>query len=91
MPYKPLAAEAGRIHVCAHRGHSVGAPENTLPALIAAAERGATVCEIDVVLTRDDEIVLLYQASGPSDSPRLPPYTLHEPAAGRARGIEQVV
>lgn len=60
MPYKPLAAESGRIHLCAHRGHSIGAPENTLPALVAAAERGATVCEIDVVLTRDDEIVLLH-------------------------------
>ena len=60
MPFRPLAAEAGHIHVCAHRGHSVGAPENTLPALLAAAERGATACEIDVVLTRDDEIVLLH-------------------------------
>lgn len=56
----PLAVEAGHIHVCAHRGHSVGAPENTLPALVAAAERGATVCEIDVVLSRDNEIVLLH-------------------------------
>ena len=37
VPYRPLAAEAGHIHVCAHRGHSVGAPENTLPALLAAA------------------------------------------------------
>ena len=60
MPYEPLAAKAGRIHVCGHRGLSVGAPENTLPALVAAAERGATVCEIDVVLTADDEVVLLH-------------------------------
>ena len=60
MPYRPLAAEAGRVHVCAHRGHSIAAPENTLPALTAAAAHGATVCEIDVVLTADDEIVLLH-------------------------------
>jgi len=60
LPYRPLANEAGQIQVCAHRGHSVGAPENTLPALVAAAERGATVCEIDVVLTRDEEIVLMH-------------------------------
>lgn len=60
MPYRPLAAEAGHIHVCAHRGHSIGAPENTLPALLAAAARGATVCEIDIVLTQDDELVLLH-------------------------------
>ena len=60
MTYIPLARDAGHVHVCAHRGHSIGAPENTLPALEAAAENGATVCEIDVVLTRDDEIVVLH-------------------------------
>lgn len=60
MSYHPLASEAGHIHVCAHRGHSIGAPENTLPALNAAADLGATVAEIDVVLTRDNEIILLH-------------------------------
>jgi glycerophosphoryl diester phosphodiesterase len=60
MPFQPLAAETGRIHICAHRGHSIAAPENTLPALIAAARHGATCCEIDIVLTRDAEIVLLH-------------------------------
>lgn len=60
MSYRPIAAEAGRVHVCAHRGHSIAAPENTLPALVAGAGHGATVCEIDVVLTADDEIVLLH-------------------------------
>jgi glycerophosphoryl diester phosphodiesterase len=60
LPYFPLARDAGRIHVCAHRGHSVGAPENTLPALDAAADHGADVAEIDVVLTRDEAIVLLH-------------------------------
>ncbi len=60
MTYIPLASAAGRFHVCAHRGHSIAAPENTLPALDAAATHGASVAEIDVVLTRDDEIVLLH-------------------------------
>src|SRR4051812_4655311 len=60
MPYRPLASEAGFVHVCAHRGHSIAAPENTLPALEAAAERGATVAEIDIVLTGDGEPVLLH-------------------------------
>jgi glycerophosphoryl diester phosphodiesterase len=60
MSFLPLASKAGRIHVCAHRGHSVAAPENTLPALEAAAAYGATVAEIDVVLTRDDHIVVLH-------------------------------
>jgi glycerophosphoryl diester phosphodiesterase len=60
MAFLPLASEAGRIHVCAHRGHSIAAPENTLAALEAAAAHGATVAEIDIVLTRDDRIVVLH-------------------------------
>lgn len=60
MTYWPLAREAGHVHICAHRGHSVSTPENTLPAIRAAAALGATVAEIDVVLTRDDQIVLLH-------------------------------
>lgn len=60
MAYRPLATEAGFVHVCGHRGHSIAAPENTIPALEAAAAHGATVCEIDVVLSRDDAIVLIH-------------------------------
>jgi glycerophosphoryl diester phosphodiesterase len=60
MAYRPLASEAGFVHVCGHRGHSVGAPENTIPALETAARLGASACEIDVVLTSDDEVVLLH-------------------------------
>lgn len=60
MPYRPLAADAGFVHICAHRGHSIDAPENTIPALEAAARHGATVCEIDIVLTRDEEVVLMH-------------------------------
>jgi glycerophosphoryl diester phosphodiesterase len=63
MTYRPLASEAGFVHVCGHRGHSAGAPENTIAALEAAAQHGATVCEIDVVLTKDQEIVLLHDES----------------------------
>jgi glycerophosphoryl diester phosphodiesterase len=60
MTYRPLASAAGVVHVCGHRGHCAGAPENTIPALEAAARHGATVCEIDVVLAKDGEIVLLH-------------------------------
>jgi glycerophosphoryl diester phosphodiesterase len=55
-----LAAENGFVHVCGHRGHSIAAPENTLAALRAAKAAGATSCEIDLVLTRDDEILLAH-------------------------------
>lgn len=60
MGFLPLASEARRIHICAHRGHSVDAPENTIPALEAAAAHGATAAEVDVVLTRDERIVVLH-------------------------------
>jgi glycerophosphoryl diester phosphodiesterase len=55
-----LASDNGFVHVCGHRGHSIAAPENTLAALRAAKAAGATSCEIDLVLTRDDEILLAH-------------------------------
>jgi glycerophosphoryl diester phosphodiesterase len=55
-----LASDNGFVHVCGHRGHSIAAPENTLAALKAAKAAGATSCEIDLVLTRDDEILLAH-------------------------------
>ena len=60
MPFSFLAAEAGRVHVCGHRGYSLRYPENTLPALQAAKAAGATTVEIDVVLTADGEPIILH-------------------------------
>jgi glycerophosphoryl diester phosphodiesterase len=58
MPFRLLFADNGYIHVCGHRGNSMNAPENTLPALESARRHGASGCEIDIVLSRDGEIVL---------------------------------
>ena len=55
-----LVSENGFVHVCGHRGHSFDAPENTMAAFAAAKAKGATTCEIDMVLTRDDEIVVAH-------------------------------
>jgi glycerophosphoryl diester phosphodiesterase len=60
MSFSFLASEAGRVHVCGHRGYSLDYPENTLPALQAAKAWGATTVEIDVVLTADGEPILLH-------------------------------
>ena len=60
MPFSFLAREAGRVHVCGHRGYSLHYPENTLPAFEAARAVGATSIEIDVVLTKDGEPVVLH-------------------------------
>ena len=40
MPFSFLAREAGRVHVCGHRGYSLRYPENTLPAFEAAKACG---------------------------------------------------
>jgi glycerophosphoryl diester phosphodiesterase len=58
--YRLLASENGYVHVCGHRGHSIGAPENTLAALTATRENGGTSVEIDCQLTADGEIILLH-------------------------------
>ena len=57
------AARTGAVHVCGHRGHSIGAPENTMAAFRKTKELGGTACEIDVVLSKDGEIVVLHDAS----------------------------
>jgi len=60
MPFSFLAREAGRVHVCGHRGYSQRYPENTLPAFAAAKAWGATTIEIDVVLTAEGEPIVLH-------------------------------
>lgn len=46
-----------------HRGASFDAPENTLPAFALAFEQGAEGIELDVHLTRDDEVVVIHDES----------------------------
>jgi glycerophosphoryl diester phosphodiesterase len=45
---------------CAHRGASALAPENTLAALRLAVKLGATMAEIDLQQTADDELVVFH-------------------------------
>src|SRR5262245_9106905 len=63
MPISLLAREAGRVQICGQRGYSLHYPENTLPAIQAAKSCGATMVEIDVVLTADGEPVVLHDLS----------------------------
>lgn len=58
--FRLLAKDNGFVHVCGHRGHSAGSPENTLAALTATREHGGTSAEIDIMLTADGEIVLMH-------------------------------
>jgi glycerophosphoryl diester phosphodiesterase len=54
------AADNGFAHVCAHRGYSAHFPENTMLAFEQAKAAGATTCEIDLVLSKDGEAVVLH-------------------------------
>jgi glycerophosphoryl diester phosphodiesterase len=47
----------------AHRGDPVAARENTLPAFTAAVREGADMIELDVRRTRDEQIVVLHDAT----------------------------
>lgn len=53
---QPCAA----VEVIAHRGYSAKAPENTVAAFNLAWESGADACELDLYLTKDDQIVVLH-------------------------------
>ncbi len=57
-----LGAEQAVLTI-AHRGASARYPENTLSAFLAAAEAGAEICEFDVRMTRDSEVVVIHDAT----------------------------
>ena len=48
------------IEICAHRGASGHAPENTMPAFIAAAQLSADSIELDVHRSKDGRIVVIH-------------------------------
>lgn len=49
-----------RPKICAHRGFSGVAPENTLAAFQRAIDSGADMFELDVLMTKDGEIVCIH-------------------------------
>lgn len=50
------------MDIYAHRGSTVLAPENTLPAFEWALKHGADVLEIDVRLSRDNRVIVIHDA-----------------------------
>jgi glycerophosphoryl diester phosphodiesterase len=56
-------ANPGRLPIIvAHRGSSATAPENTLAAFQQAVEAGADAIELDVHLSKDDEVIVIHDA-----------------------------
>lgn len=62
-PKHAFFKEDDQTLVIAHRGGRAHAPENTLPAFARSVELGVDVLELDVHLTKDEEIVVLHDAT----------------------------
>lgn len=58
----PLRMTSKTTRIAGHRGHSVGAPENTFAAFRKAREFGGAgvTCETDLAMTADGEFVLIH-------------------------------
>lgn len=58
----PLRMTPQTMRVAGHRGHSIGAPENTLIAFQKAREHGGegVTCETDLEMTSDGELILMH-------------------------------
>jgi glycerophosphoryl diester phosphodiesterase len=49
------------IEVQGHRGDRGNFPENTIPAFISAVKKGAAVVELDVVISKDQKVVVSHE------------------------------
>lgn len=58
-----LAPPKKNMQMIAHRGYSKVAPENTLPAFVAAAKNGFTTVECDIQWTKDGVPVILHDST----------------------------
>lgn len=54
------SAEMPSDGVCAHRGDNACFPENTVPAFLSAAEKGAAMVEMDVKRCKTGELVIMH-------------------------------
>jgi len=63
MTFANREADLPYPRLCAHRGFSAAAPENTLPAFLAAIELGAQEIEFDLRETADGEPVSLHDST----------------------------
>ena len=61
--YGGIGERYDSIKSIAHRGYSIGAPENTLPAYRMAKEKGFDYAECDVSFTKDGVAVLLHDST----------------------------
>ncbi len=58
--FDPSRVPAFQTLICGHRGASATAPENTLSAFRSAVDAGCDLVELDVLLTRDNRLVVIH-------------------------------
>ena len=56
----PITLDAATPSIVAHRGASHAAPENTLPSVLLAWEEDADATEVDIHLTKDNQVIVLH-------------------------------
>ena len=61
--YSGFGKRPSEVKAVAHRGYSIEAPENTLPAYRLAKEKGFNYGECDVAFTKDGVAILLHDSS----------------------------
>lgn len=57
-----MEKSSNRPLVLGHRGASAHAPENTLPAFLLALEQGADGIELDVMLSKDNRLIVIHDS-----------------------------
>jgi glycerophosphoryl diester phosphodiesterase len=60
---QPVKLPTHPVWVIAHRGASIDAPENTLSAFELAIQQGADMLELDVRLSKDQEVIVFHDRS----------------------------
>lgn len=63
MPNSFSLSVNGSTLICGHRGNSLRAPENTIPAIESVVAAGGNAAEIDINLTKDHQIAVLHDLS----------------------------
>ncbi|HDX1192980.1 TPA: glycerophosphodiester phosphodiesterase [Pasteurella multocida] len=63
MAFNFNVSEQNRILANSHRGYSTKYPENTMPAFIGALEAGTRSIELDVAMSKDEQIVVIHDFS----------------------------
>jgi len=85
LAWAAMAASTPKIQVHGHRGARAMFPENTLPAFEYAIKQGVDVLELDMVVTKDNVVVVSHElllhkpiCSGPRESVPIRELTLAE-------------